>query len=304
VIVTVAAFAAAAAPAAAATRIWDAGGANANWTNATNWQGDVAPVAGDTLVFPTGVVELPTTNDFPDGTEFASLTFGKAYALDGNRILLADGITNTSTQTVAIALDITLKGTLIGSSTVTIDVAASGHILIEGVVNGAASALLRKAGAGRLVLDATNTYNGTTTVDAGVLEIQDVGGLGASTAQTIVQNGATLTLAIAAGGVVTEPMTLRGEGTSSATDGAIAALDTVTLAGTIALSAVASIYVDTGVTLSVSGVVQGSGGLAKDGPGTLDFTGALTNTYNGVTTVRAGTLQLSRPCETATCIKA
>src|SRR5688572_3802491 len=105
--------AAAPAPVAAATRTWDAGGPNANWTTAANWQGDVLPVAGDTLVFPAGVLELPTTNDFPDGTEFASLTFGKSYALDGNRILLADGITNTSTQTVVIALDITLKGNLI-----------------------------------------------------------------------------------------------------------------------------------------------------------------------------------------------
>jgi autotransporter-associated beta strand protein len=287
--------AATAAPAAAATRIWDAGGANANWTNATNWQGDVAPVAGDTLVFPTGVVELPTTNDFPDGTEFASLTFGKSYVLDGNRLLLADHITNTSTQTVVIGLDITLKGTLIGSNSVSIDVAADGHVRLDGVVNGAVSATLQKLGAGRLLLTGTNTYNGTTTIHAGRLEIQDVQALGAASAQTIVMDGGSLTLAIAAGGSVTEPMTLRGDGTSSATDGAITALDAVSLTGNIALSAVASIYVDTGITLSIAGLVQGSGGLAKDGPGTVDFTGALANTYNGMTTVRAGTMQLSRP---------
>src|SRR5688572_3725969 len=118
--------AAPAAPAAGATRTWDAGGPNPNWTTAANWQGDVAPVAGDTLVFPTGVVELPTTNDFPDGTEFVSLTFGKSYVLDGNRILLAEGITNTSTQTVVIVTDITLKGQLIGSNTVNVDVVAGG----------------------------------------------------------------------------------------------------------------------------------------------------------------------------------
>lgn len=93
VVLTATATAAPAAPAAAATRTWDAGGANSNWTTAANWQGDVAPAAGDDLVFPTGVVPLPTTNDFPDGTEFASLTFGKSYVVDGNRILLADGIT-------------------------------------------------------------------------------------------------------------------------------------------------------------------------------------------------------------------
>jgi autotransporter-associated beta strand protein len=283
------------APVAAATRTWDAGGPNANWTTAANWQGDVAPVAGDTLVFPAGVVELPTTNDFPDGTEFVSLTFGKSYVLDGNRILLADGITNTSAQTVVIANDITLKGQLIGSNSVSIDVVANGHVRIDGVINGAASAVLHKAGAGRLLLTGTNTYSGTTNVDAGVLQIQDVQALGAASAETIVQNDATLTLAIAGGGTVTEPLTLRGQGTSSATDGAITALQPVNLTGTMAINTVTSIYVDTSVTLPVSGAIHGSGGLVKDGPGTLAFTGPLANLYTGQTAVRAGTLQLSRP---------
>src|SRR5205823_9650424 len=31
---------------------WDGGGLSPNWTNATNWLGDIAPVAGDDLVFP------------------------------------------------------------------------------------------------------------------------------------------------------------------------------------------------------------------------------------------------------------
>jgi autotransporter-associated beta strand protein len=294
VILTAVAAASQAAPAAAATRTWDAGGANSNWTTAANWQGDIAPVAGDDLVFPAGVVPLPTTNNFPDGTEFASLTFGKSYVVDGNRILLADSITNTSAQTVLIANDITLKGTLIGSTTVSIDVVSGGHVRLEGVINGAASARLQKIGAGRLLLTGANTYSGTTEVDAGLLEIQDVQALGAASAQTIVQAGGSLTLAIAAAGTVAEPMTLRGEGTSSTTDGALTALDTVSLTGTISLSAVAGIYVDTGVTLSIPGTVQGSGGLAKDGPGTLDFTGVAANVYDGETTVRAGTLQLSR----------
>jgi autotransporter-associated beta strand protein len=295
-VLTVAAAAAAPAPADAATRTWDAGGANANWTTAANWQGDAAPAAGDALVFPAGVVEIPTTNDFPDGTEFSSLTFGKSYVLDGNRILLADGITNTSTQTVVIALDITLKGQLIGSNSVSIDVVAGGHVRLDGVINGAASARLHKLGGGRLLLTGVNTYNGATHVNAGVLQIEHVQSLGSVTGQTIVQDGGTLTLAIAGAGVIAEPLTLTGEGTSGASDGAITALNPTNVAGTIALTAAAaSIYVDTGVTLNVPAAVSGAGGLLKDGQGTLDFTGPATNDYGGVTTVRTGTLQLSRP---------
>src|SRR5262249_24637762 len=33
---------------------WDGGGADNNWSTAANWVGDVAPHAGDDLVFPSG----------------------------------------------------------------------------------------------------------------------------------------------------------------------------------------------------------------------------------------------------------
>ena len=35
----------------AATKTWDGGGADNNWTTAANWDANVAPSAGDALVF-------------------------------------------------------------------------------------------------------------------------------------------------------------------------------------------------------------------------------------------------------------
>jgi hypothetical protein len=52
---------------------WDGGGANANWTTADNWIGDVAPSAGDDLVF-AGSTQTSTQNDFAAGTSFNSIT--------------------------------------------------------------------------------------------------------------------------------------------------------------------------------------------------------------------------------------
>ena len=55
------------APASAATRTWT-GAFDALWTKAANWQGNVAPVAGDSLVFPqTGTTNVHPINDFPSG---------------------------------------------------------------------------------------------------------------------------------------------------------------------------------------------------------------------------------------------
>src|SRR4051812_38368051 len=78
-----------------ATRIWDGGAVfGDNWSNANNWVDDIAPVAGDNLVFPGGIgaLDRTTNNDFSQGTTFGSITFtGTDYTLSGNRIRLVPG---------------------------------------------------------------------------------------------------------------------------------------------------------------------------------------------------------------------
>src|SRR5438034_9974512 len=74
-----------------AVSTWDGGGANANWTTAANWVGDVAPQAGDDLVFPTD--QRVSVNDFPAGTPFHSLTVTcREFQLGGNAVELAAGL--------------------------------------------------------------------------------------------------------------------------------------------------------------------------------------------------------------------
>ncbi|MFH1171346.1 MAG: hypothetical protein V1778_02305, partial [bacterium] len=46
--------------AADATRVWDGGAAGANWSNATNWDGNIALAAGDTVVFDGSAGGTPT----------------------------------------------------------------------------------------------------------------------------------------------------------------------------------------------------------------------------------------------------
>jgi len=63
---------------------------------------------------------------------------------------------------------------------------------LSGTVNGAGA--LRKEGAGRLTLSGANTYTGLTVVSAGTLVVQNNNALGAKTAGTVVESGATLDL--------------------------------------------------------------------------------------------------------------
>src|SRR3954454_9209723 len=73
--------------------IWNGAGADSNWMTPQNWVGDVAPVAGEVLEFPSGAVQSASVNNFPAGTAFAALSLtGPGYQLGGNPITLSAGV--------------------------------------------------------------------------------------------------------------------------------------------------------------------------------------------------------------------
>jgi autotransporter-associated beta strand protein len=87
----------------------------------------------------------------------------------------------------------------------------------------------------------------------------------------------------------------------------IAGVTTLTLAGSIvndtgsnvvsanvALSPAQRIITVTAGTLTISGAISGSGGLLKQGAGTLQFSGSGANTYPSMTFVNGGTLELNK----------
>src|SRR5260370_27921510 len=110
---------------------------------------------------------------------------------------------------------------------------------------------------------AANTYSGSTTIAAGTLNANASSALGDESAtNTLIFTGGTLQ----AGGTITSPST-RG----------------VTLTSTG--------LIDTNNnSVSIAGVIGGSGGLTKSGTGTLTLSGL--NTYTVVTTISAVPLSL------------
>src|SRR4029077_11146797 len=84
------------------TATWDGGSSNSNnWSDRFNWQGDVAPVGGEDLIFPSGAARMTNSNNFPSGTQFHSITFSGfgLYTISGGSLnmlnLGAGGITST-----------------------------------------------------------------------------------------------------------------------------------------------------------------------------------------------------------------
>lgn len=81
---------------------WDGGGANNNWSTATNWDFNFAPVGSLGLKFPAGAPNdsLPNTNDIflvNQNLTVSGITFsGGGYTITGNTIDLALGITQHS----------------------------------------------------------------------------------------------------------------------------------------------------------------------------------------------------------------
>jgi autotransporter-associated beta strand protein len=161
--------------------------------------------------------------------------------------------------------------------------ASSKNYTISGVLSGATS--VTKNGSSRLILSGANTYTGLTTVNAGILNIQNSSALGSPVNGTVVKifarlqmqnnitvNGEDLSLNYAAAGSLENVNGInRWNGNVNLTDNAII----TTTAG----------------TLFISGVISGTWGLTKNGNGILTLSNA--NTHAGGTTLNAGTLNIN-----------
>ncbi|MBX9583214.1 MAG: autotransporter-associated beta strand repeat-containing protein, partial [Gemmataceae bacterium] len=164
---------------------------------------------------------------------------------------------------------------------------------------------LRKIGLGTLILSGANTYGGQTLVQEGVLQVNNPRALGAfepaATANTVVSDGAALELR---SDLEAEPVTVNGRGFpfNQRFTGALRNVSSNnTYTGTLTLATDSTIGVDSGTSLTIGRkadlvgigtITDGAENFAldKEGPGTLILAEA--NTYDGLTRVAAGALQV------------
>lgn len=257
--------------------------------------------AGSLAKLGSGTLLLASANSYTGATHVAGGTLqagaagafsaGSAFTVDaGGRLVLAGLDQSIGSLAGAGSVDL-------GSARLT----AGGNnasTLFSGVISGTGS--LVKQGAGTLTLTGANTYTGGTTISGGTLV-----GTATSLQGAILNNAAlvfdqavagTFAGAISGSGTLTKQgagtLTLAGTNTYSGgttISGGTLIGDSASLQGAITNNA--ALVFDQTSNGTFSGVITGSGTLAKQGGGVLMLTG--TNLYTGTTFLNGGVLSVT-----------
>ncbi len=178
-------------------------------------------------------------------------------------------------------------------------------ITFAGAISGTGA--VRQVGTGTTALTGNSTYAGGTTIVAGTLQLGDGGTTGSITGDVV--NDAVLafnrTDATTFSGVISGAgaVTHLGAGTTALTAANTYLGGTSIAAGTLQLGdggttgSISGDVIDNGTlafnrsdAITFAGLIQGTGGVAQVGTGTTTLTAD--NTYGGITTISAGTLQI------------
>ncbi len=227
----------------------------------------------------------------------ASVDPEKFYQLD--RVLLND---------TASSFDPTLAVT-VNPVSVTFDNSSNDYIL-SGAGGIGGQSTLTKNGIGIATLSTTNTYTGSTTINAGTLQIGSAGATGNLGTGSIINNASLVfnrANTIVVPNEISGTGSLRqiGSGTLALTGNSSYSGNTIISSGTLQIGNAGTIGnlgtgpVTNNATLAFnrtdeftfSNLISGTGSIVQSGTGTSTLTAA--NDFSGLTTISAGTLALS-----------
>lgn len=175
---------------------------NGNWDNPATWGGSGIPGIGDDITISAGVIVSMNVN----GT-CRSITDMPGGSISGLNSLTIIGVGGVAITDISGTATILCPLVLPALASITV----SGTLAISGVLSGAATNLT-KSGTGKLILSGTNLYDGITTVDAGILNLQNGQGAGSSVNGIVVNNAAQLELESTPMMAISEALSLSGSG--------------------------------------------------------------------------------------------
>ncbi|WP_233235076.1 autotransporter-associated beta strand repeat-containing protein [Bordetella sp. LUAb4] len=214
---------------------------------------------------------LSGANTYSGGTTInagaLALGAGGGLAATGALNMTGTGIFDISaagSQAIGTLSGVTGTTVALGGNTLTVN--SPSDSVFDGVITGSGG--LTKAGNGTLILNATNSYTGNTTVGSGTLEIGDADHASAGILGNVsVGNGGTLRGHGSIGGDVSNGGTVRPGGS----------IGTLTIAGNYTQSPSATLFIDVSPTAASQLKVGGTATLAGSlnvlyGPGTYSTT--------------------------------
>jgi autotransporter-associated beta strand protein len=224
-----------------------------------------------------GTMVVSGSNTFSGGTVVSAgtLQLGSSERLfDTGALNISGGSFDLRTFTETTGGVTLSSGSIVGTGAGTLT--GSAYTFQSGTVSAiiAGTGTVTKNTSGLVTLSGNNTYSGSTTIAAGILQVNSNNALGTTASGTTVANGADLNLNNVSY-TTAEPLTLNGSGISNG--GALSNSGTSTFAGPINAATNATINAGGG-TLNLTG------GISKNGT-TLTFAGGGTVniTTNGIT---------------------
>ncbi len=209
------------------------------------------------------------------GTSNATLNINTPDVTIARNVTVQSG--STGTKTIGTTINsgaATFSGDIALQADTVVTTPAGSELLISGIVSGQGA--IAKSGAGTLTLSAANTHAGTTISNGTLIIAGQVGSSFAVTGNSTLDNPGPSSRTLNATNIV-----LSGDVTYLGTTNLSFGSGGVTLTGNRTINVVSN-------TLTIPGLVSGSGGIIKTGEGTLAFTGSVGSDFDGDLTLTAG----------------
>lgn len=280
----------------AATCSWT-GSVDNTWANSGNWSAGCSgaggiPGDGDDLIFPAGMANRFMNNNIA-GLDLSSMTFETNYRISsGNEFSITNGMSGNAEVIINTPIEVTQDQTwsfigdgLFINNLITLTnstLSLEGDTTIDGIIEGTGN-LIVMSGSTVSAMNG-NTFEGNITIDQGTFIANGGLALGNSANNVILDNG---TLELNNGinihqDIIVNAGLIRNGSASN------------TISGNIELNSNLAVSTVDSTTLTISGIVSGTGPFYKEGTGLLILNGNSSNTYTGTVVIVEGTLRFNK----------